>query len=114
MKKYFLLMRGSQEEFLKLNETEQSEVIKAYSEWAKKLKISGNFVEGNGFCSESIKLTPIDDMISKTINPYENTNEQLSGYYIILAEDDRDAFNIANECPAFKYNESVEIIQIGH
>ena len=40
--------------------------------------------------------------------------EQLSGYFIILADNMEKAIEIAKSCPSLKFGESVEVIALGH
>lgn len=114
MKKFFILMRGSQESFTSLSEADQLKVIREYSDWAKKLDEQSLLIDGNGFYSISCKLEKYNDQLIKTENPYQNSKEQLSGFYMIQAEDYDQAVKIAEDCPALRFNESIEVVEMGH
>jgi hypothetical protein len=109
-----LLMRGSQTEFVKMSDAEQTRIIAEHRQWSQELISRQVFVDGNGFSNITLKLVPEKGKIRRIMQPYIDSAEELSGYYIITAESLEVATEIAKTCPALAHNESVEIIPLGH
>ncbi len=114
MKKYMIIMRGNQDTFLNLSKSQQETVIKDYLDWVDILKNDNAFVAGSGLDHNSVKLVKDKDIIRYITNPYAHNEEQLSGYFIILADNMEKAIEIAKSCPSLKFGESVEVIALGH
>ena len=114
MPKYMLLMRGSQTEFVKMSAAEQSRIIAEHRQWSQDLNSRKVFVDGNGFSNITLKLVPEKGKTLRIMQPYIDTAEELSGYYIITADSLEAATDIAKTCPALAHNESVEVIPLGH
>ena len=114
MSKYMLLMRGSQTEFVNMNAAEQNRIIGEHRQWSQELIEKKIFIDGNGFSNITVKLVTEHGKLLKISQPYVDTADELSGYYIIEAECMTSAVEIAKTCPALAHHESIEVIPLGH
>jgi len=114
MPKYMLLMRGNQDNFVSLDEMEQNQIISDHKLFAKELTESRNLLNGAGLSYNSTFLKNAENELLVTQNPFAKSDFQLSGFYLIEAENDEIALSIAKKCPAIKHDESVELIKLGH
>lgn len=114
MQKFMLLMRGSQTEFVNMSAAEQRQIINDHIAWSYTLKEHNILLEGNGFSTQTTKLYLENGVLVTKAKPYTNTEDELSGYYLIQAETEEAALQYAMQCPALKHGESVEVIPLGH
>ncbi len=114
MSRFMLLMRGSQKEFVNMSDVEKNIVIGEHVAWSQELRGKSILVDGNGFSNLTLKLIPDNGQILEQIQPYIETAEELSGYYIIETESMIEAVEISRSCPALRHGESVEVVPLGH
>lgn len=114
MDTFMLLMRGSQSAFVALPADEKDKIIAQHVAWSKELSELGLLVGGNGMSNITLKLIPDNGQIIAVSQPYQGTEEELSGFYLIKAENMDAAIELAKKCPALTQNESVEVIPLGH
>ena len=114
MPEFMLLMRGSQDSFNNMTDTEQMEIIKQHVAWSKQLDGKGILTGGDGCSSQTIMLKPEGSEIRQVSRPFGNSENEVSGFYIITADDIQSAIDIAKQCPALRQGESVEVIPLGH
>lgn len=114
MSEFMLLMRGSQEGFLTMSEAEQKEIINQHMNWAKELAEKGILINGAGLSNETVMLAPSENGVKQTKQPFLGTDNELSGFYLIKAENMQKAIEIAHNCPALRQGESVEVVPLGH
>ena len=114
MSKFMHFMRGKQDYFAKLTEQEQKQVIASHIQYSKILTDEKLFLDGDGFGFESKVVEKLHGKVKVTASPYTGTPEQVSGYYLIEANNMEEAVEYAKQCPALRYGETVEVITIGH
>jgi hypothetical protein len=81
-----------------------------YWKFAEDIKQSGNYVGSHGL-QHTDKATTVrvrDGKISTTDGPFAETKEQLGGYFLIEAKDQREAIQIASRIPSAKWG-SIEV-----
>ncbi|MBN2790674.1 MAG: hypothetical protein JXR69_10835 [Candidatus Delongbacteria bacterium] len=110
MSRYLLLMRGDQSSFVGRSEEEQKAIIADYIDYADELDKKAKMLYGDGCSYHSVLLK--GDEVKQ--DPFVYTDKQLSGFYMIEAENDEEAQSLAKECPALKHGESVEVVKLGH
>lgn len=110
MSRYLLLMRGDQSNFVNCSEEEQKNIIADYTKFSDDLDKSNKMIYGDGCSYNSILLK--GNEVSN--DPFVETDKQLSGFFIIEAETDEEAHELAKKCPALKHGESVEVVKLGH
>lgn len=111
MSRYLLLMRGDQSSFVDRSEDEQKSIIADYVAYSDELDKKAKMLYGDGCSYHSKKFFPAGKFED---DPYIDSPEQLSGFYMIEAESDEEAEKLALECPALKHGESVEVVKLGH
>lgn len=114
MPKFMLLMRGNQDYFDKLSDSEKQIVIKKHVDYSNALSKNNLFIDGDGFDSNSKLIRKDKKKLGVIDSPFKNSSQQLSGFYIIEAKNYDEAIDIAKKCPAFEYGETIEVIQLGH
>ena len=114
MPEFMLLMRGSQEGFNHMTEAEQREIVSQHVAWSQQLAEKNILAGGDGCSSETVMLKPEGGEIKLISRPFGSTDNEVSGFYIITADDIQSAINIARQCPALRQGESVEVIPLGH
>lgn len=110
MNRYLLLMRGDQSNFVNCSEEEQKNIIADYVKFAEDLNKEEKMIYGDG-CSYHSVLLKENDVLQ---DPFVGSDKQLSGFYIIEAKTEEEAYELAKKCPALKHGESVEVVKLGH
>lgn len=82
-------------------------LIKAHSDWAKKLSSRGIFESGNGIGPEGVLIEKRDGKLQTVA--LRDTKEGVGGYYIINAENMEQAIAIGKECPTFDEGDIIEV-----
>jgi hypothetical protein len=114
MSKFMLFMRGNQDYFARMSETEQQQVIASHIAYSKYLEDKKVFLDGDGFGFESKLIEKTKGQVVVTPSPYTGTTEQVSGYYLIETTSMEEAVEYAKKSPALVHGEKVEVIPIGH
>jgi hypothetical protein len=114
MPEFMLLMRGSQDGFNNMTEAEQREIVSQHVAWSQQLAEKEILAGGDGCSSQTVMLKPEGGEIRQVPKPFGSTDNEVSGFYIIQANDIQSALEIAKQCPALRHNESVEVIPLGH
>jgi hypothetical protein len=109
-----LIMRGPQNAFLELSDDEHTKVVSDYVHFFEELEKMGVARDGEGFSNMTTQLKMQDGQLVQIDRPFRNTENELSGYYLIEMENFEQAVELAKSCPALKYGESVEIVPLGH
>lgn len=114
MSRYLLLMRGDQTGFLAMSPAEKKKVIGDHIQFSKELEAKGMIFDGDGCSTSSVLLEKKGNCVKSKKNPFEGTDSQISGFYVIEAENDAEAEKTAKGCPALAHGETVEVILLGH
>lgn len=96
------------EEFQKMSEAEQAEIVGQYAAYGELLEKAGAFVFGEPLdhSTTSRTLRPSGDVQD---GPYGDTHEQLGGFYIIEADSPEAAMEWARKCPSHAHGGHVEV-----
>ena len=84
----------------------------AYANWMIGLQASGRFAAGEELQNGGQVLKMIDDEIDVTGFQEQGAYGEISGFFLIQAENDAEAIKIASECPHLKYNGTIEVRKI--
>ncbi len=114
MPRYMLLMRGDQSGFLAMKPEEQKELINDHIQFSKALEAKKMIFDGDGCSANTVLLEKKGRCVKSKKNPFEGTDSQVSGFYMIEAKNDTEAEKIAKGCPALAHGETVEVIKLGH
>lgn len=90
-----------------LAEERLNSLIKAHSEWARKLSARGIFESGNGIGPDGVLIEKRDGALQTVA--LRDTKEGIGGYYIINAETMEQAIAIGKECPTFDDGDIIEV-----
>lgn len=114
MSRYLLLMRGDQTGFLAMSPAEKKKVIGDHVQFSKELEAKGMILDDDGCSADTVLLEKKGKCVKLKKNPFEGTDSQISGFYVIEAKNDAEAVKIAKGCPALEHGETVEVILLGH
>jgi hypothetical protein len=107
---YMLLIYGDQESWKSRSEEENGQIYQAYMQFTKDLQDSGAMVAG-----DALEPTPTattvrvrNDETLTTDGPFEETKEQLGGYYLVDVGSIDEALEWAAKIPGARHG-SVEV-----
>jgi len=98
---YLLLIYADQKKIQTLTQEKLGEMMQAYMAYTEKLRTDGVYLGSN-------RLRPVETASSVRVQggkpnvvngPFAETREQLGGYYLIEAPDDKTAQRYAGLCP---------------
>ncbi|MEO8512195.1 MAG: YciI family protein [Ignavibacteria bacterium] len=108
MNEFLFLFRSEEKNIQSLSPDEMQEYISKWAVWTRRLNDSGKLKHGD-------KLSWTDATVLKdfgnavTDGPYIESKEVIGGYMVILANDMREASEIAKECPIYNVKGSLEV-----
>ncbi len=107
---YLLLIYDNESERDRITDEERAEMMRAYGEFTRAIKESGQFVAGDALQSVSTATTVrVRDGNTLTLDgPFAETKEQLGGYYLVNASDLDEALALAARIPTAKRG-SIEV-----
>lgn len=109
MKDYLFIIRGGQPETNQSPE-EMQEHMDAWGKWMGGLAQQGKLVGGEPLQNEGKTLTEKGTKV--TDRPLAEGKELVGGYIIVKADDLDEATNLANGCPGFEHDCSIEVREI--
>lgn len=113
MSEFLLLLHESTTDFSEYSPEEMQAVIEEYRAWSKKLMDEDRIINANKLMDEPGKvLRPDGDNVIVTDGPYSETKEIVSGYYVIKAEDYKEAVEISKSSPHLRYGGKIEVREI--
>ena len=106
---YLLLFRNtSWHEGLSPEEIQEN--LDRFTAWFKQLRNDGQF-KGGGPLAYDSKI--VMDRKAVVDGPFAETKEAIAGFLIIEADSLERAVQIAQDCPGFKFGQTVEVRAIG-
>ncbi len=112
MPKFVILMREDDQAWSKLSKQEQKKLLTRYRAWVEQLKHAGILHSGEPLGSSARLLRRVAGRIHD--EPYTETRQTLTGFFVIEAPDLETATRIARDCPALEHGETIEVRQVGH
>ena len=107
---YLLLIYANESYRNKLTEAEQKALLQEYSNFTKSIAQSGHYRGGNELdhiaTAATVRVRSGKRMT--TDGPFAETKEQLGGYYLIEAKDQKEAEAIAERIPSARWG-SIEV-----
>lgn len=93
-----------------LSPEEIQENLDRFTAWFKQLRNDGKF-KGGGPLAYDRKI--VTDRKAVVDGPFAETKEAIAGFLIIEADSLEQAVQIAQDCPGFKFGQTVEVRAIG-
>jgi hypothetical protein len=110
MAKYMFLLRSQDDPGL--SPTQMQQIVEEYTAWARRLRSEGSMLGGNELKSASKLITGAGIDLRVTDGPFAETKEAIGGYFLIEADDEQKAVEIATQCPGLKRRGTVEVHEI--
>lgn len=101
-----ILLKEDLQAASQLSEAQLQEDIRQYTQWVEELSKGGHFVSGEPLESRGWQLKG-DEVI--TNGPFIESKEAISGYFVLKAESDEQALQLARTCPVFRSGGSLEL-----
>jgi hypothetical protein len=90
-----------------------SAITKEYLGWGDRLRSEGRLKAGEKLTNDPGRaMRAAGGRIMVTDGPYAESKELLGGFFLITAGDYKEACDIAESCPHFKYGGAIEVRQI--
>ena len=90
-----------------------SAITKEYIGWGDRLRSEGRLKGGEKLTDDAGRvMRSAGGRIMVTDGPYAESKELLGGFFLLSAEDYKEACHLAESCPHFKYGGTIEVRQI--
>ena len=102
---YLLLIYGNEAHFNKLSEAEKEKISKEYGAYTQSIAGSGHLRGGNELdvVSKATTVRVRDGKQTVIDGPFAETKEQLGGYYLVEAKDQKEALALAARIPSVRW-----------
>ncbi|MBZ5719497.1 MAG: YciI family protein [Acidobacteriia bacterium] len=102
---YLLLIYGNETHWSKLSKAEQEKISQEYGAYTKNIAESGHLRGGNELdvTSKATTVRVRDGKQVVTDGPFAETKEQLGGYYLVEAKDQKEALALAARIPSVRW-----------
>jgi hypothetical protein len=112
MAQFILLIKGGYETDKEFTPEEQQAAIQRYREWANSLIERNRLVDAAKLADKTGKHLVKRDGQIVVDAPFAETKETIGGFYIVEADSMQMAIGLAQECPIFDEDGTIEIRQI--
>ncbi|MGH7819785.1 MAG: YciI family protein [Candidatus Binatia bacterium] len=99
MAKYLLLLHGSATPEKDLEPARFRAIVARHIEWTAKLRAAGMYVASEKLSGDGFVLRGAGPRAVVKDGPYAESKEVVAGFYLIEAESDERALDVARECP---------------
>ena len=113
MIKYLMLVKGSFAKWNSFSEDKRQDIIIQFGNFAKELHKLGFMCDGDGCNERSFRFFNRDTAIDHALIDI-NSNDMVTGYFIIEVPNETEALRVLRLCPAFDCDEYVELVRCGH
>lgn len=113
MAEYMICIKGDMSAWNHLSPSERDEILSRYRKYSENLMAEERFVSGAGLNDRKWLLQNRGTGVTVD-GPFIESKETLTGYFVIRANDDQHAVEIARACPALTHGEYVELYPLGH
>ncbi len=113
MSRYMLFLHESPSDFSKFSPEEMQKIVERYGAWSQSMAQSGKLAGGQKLKDEGGRVLARKN--GQTIvrdGPYSETKEMIGGFFILEAEDYREAEELARGCPHLEYGGRIEIREV--
>jgi hypothetical protein len=111
MATFMLFLRGGRESLGEYTPEQFQEMIQPYVDWSRKLREEGRLISADELASggKTIRKNGAGFVVD---GPFTETKEDIGGYFLIRADDEAEAIEIAKGCPNFAHGGFVELRQV--
>ena len=110
--RYLLVLFRSEEELA--NPAGEAKLVREYSAWAQDLAQQGHFLGGDPLSADGRLLIPMGTEVETRLQSSQGGEDPMTGYFLIAANDDDQAEEIARRCPHLRHGGKVMIRRLGH
>jgi len=110
MSKYMLILKGG--DYEKFSPAEMQDIIEEFFQWTDDLKSKGTHVSSDELNEKSKHIRLEKDDLIVTDGPFPETKEVIGGYYVVMAEDEKEAIEVSQGCPHLRYNGIIELHEV--
>ena len=107
MAQFMLLIRGDEE--VERSPEEMQSVIQEYMAWARRLREENRLLGGDELESRGKVVKGGSAGLQVSDGPYTETKEVIGGYFLVEADNESQAVEIAKACPGLKRGGVVEV-----
>ncbi len=107
MAQYMLLIRGDEE--AQRSPEEMQTILQEYMAWARRLRDENRMLGGDELESRGKVVKGTASSLQVSDGPYTETKEVIGGYFLIEADTESQAVEIAKACPGLKRGGVVEV-----
>ena len=113
MSQFMLLLNHVPADFADVSPEEVQAIIEEYKVWTNKLMEEKRLVSSNKLFDDPGKvIRPEGKSAIITDGPFSETKEMLGGYYVIEAQDYKEAMDIAKTSPHMRFGSSIIVREI--
>lgn len=113
MPQYLLLLHGKPADDIAMSPAEMKELIGRYKAWSQQLAAQGRLAGGEKLTDDGgrhLKLQGGRPLVSD--GPYAEAQDVVGGYFVINADSDAQAADLAQGCPHLRGTQWIEIRRI--
>jgi hypothetical protein len=102
-----LLIRGDDE--AERSPAEMQGIVEEYMAWARQLRSEGRMLGGDELSANGRLVRGHGASATVSDGPFTETKEAIGGYFLIEADGESQAVDIARACPGLKRGGAVEV-----
>jgi hypothetical protein len=110
MEKFMLIFQGGMSSNSEQSPQDMQAQMAKWMAWIDKLRKDEKYVSGEPLLPGGKLISGTDKKV--TDGPYTEGKEVVGGFFIINADDYKDAVTIAKDYPSYEYGGSVQIRQV--
>jgi hypothetical protein len=111
--RYLILIHAQEGGFAQLDGAEQQRWMQAYTDYVTDLRQRDKLLESGqlGLAATAKQVSVVDGKRHVVDGPFADTKEQIGGFFLIEAKDDKEAIEIAALCPGARHGR-IELRQL--
>ena len=100
MNQYLLLLHENPADYATLSPAEMQDIIARYSAWAGEMAAKGHLVSGEKLTDDGGKIMRRNDSgVLVSDGPYAVAKDVIGGIFVLKAENEEEAHQLAKACP---------------
>jgi hypothetical protein len=107
---YLLLFRGNVWD-RGLSQAQLQEVVSDWMAWFERLKAEGKCASGHPLEDKGKLVSGKQRAVAD--GPFAESKEAIAGYFFLTVADEKEAIEVAKQCPSLDYGSIVEVRPVG-